>query len=64
MFLLGSQACTTSNKHDGHCMLKFYQLSESQQEPTSNNCQVQQCPCKCVLISHMNENTHYVSNVR
>jgi len=40
VFLLGSQACMTSNKHDGHCMLKFYRLSESQQELTSNNCQV------------------------
>jgi len=53
VFLLGSQARMTSNKHDGHCMLKFYPLSESQQELTSNNCQVQQCPCKCVLISRM-----------
>ena len=64
MFSFGSQACVTCNKHDGHCMLTFYQLSESQQELTSNNCQVQQCPCKCILINQLNENTHYLSNIR
>jgi hypothetical protein len=57
MFWFGSQACMTSNKHDGHCMLTFYQLSESQQERTINDCQVQLCPCKCLLISQLNENT-------